>query len=108
MLAALSALLSHGVEVDAKEKQTNRGLVAQWSGLHESQSVVFRLSTLFALDAFGGGFIIQSVLAYWFYLRFGASNLELRWLFFAANILSGISALIAVPLPMGSLQPCGP
>jgi hypothetical protein len=49
--------------------------------LHESRSVVLRLSTLFALDAFAGGFIVQSILAYWFYLKFGATNLELGGLF---------------------------
>jgi len=66
--------------------------------LHESRSVVLRLSSLFALDAFAGGFIVQSILAYWFYLKFGATNLELGGLFFATNILSGISALVAIPL----------
>jgi MFS family permease len=60
--------------------------------------VVLRLSALFTLDAFAGGFIVQSFLAYWFYLKFGASNLELGGLFFATNILSGISALIAIPI----------
>ena len=33
--------------------------------------VVFRLSALFALDAFAGGFVIQSLIAYWFHLRWG-------------------------------------
>jgi hypothetical protein len=96
-LIVLSTRLSGAVEVE-HIPVTNRGLVAQWTGLHESQSVVLRLSALFALDAFAGGFILQSILAYWFYLKFGATNLELGGLFFATNILSGISALVAVPL----------
>ena len=41
------------------------------SGLHRSRPVVLRLSALFALDAFGGGFVVQSFAAYWFHLRFG-------------------------------------
>jgi len=41
------------------------------SGLHQSQRVVLRLAGLFALDSFGGGFVVQSFAAYWFYLRFG-------------------------------------
>jgi len=98
LLIVLPSLLSPAVEVAAAEKLPDRGLLAQWSGLHESQAVVLRLSALFALDAFGGGFIVQSVLAYWFYLKFGVTTLELGNLFFATNILSGISALIAVPL----------
>ena len=42
-------------------------------GIGHSRGVVFRLSALFALDAFGGGFVVQSFAAYWFYLRFGVS-----------------------------------
>jgi len=97
VLMVLSAQLSRAIEVEVAP-QKFRGLVAQWTGLHESRSMVLRLSALFALDAFAGGFIVQSILAYWFYLKFGATNQELGGLFFATNILSGISALIAVPL----------
>jgi MFS family permease len=96
-LIVLSTQLSRAVEVEAAPVKF-RGLVAQWTGLHESRSVVLRLSALFALDAFAGGFIVQSILAYWFYLKFGATNAELGGLFFATNILSGISALVAIPL----------
>jgi len=64
-------------------------------GLHRSQGVVLRLSALFALDDFAGGFIIQSIMAYWFYLRFGVEPAVLGSIFFAANILAGISALSA-------------
>ena len=97
VLIVLSMQLSRAVEVETTPAKF-RGFVAQWTGLHESRPVVLRLSSLFALDAFAGGFIVQSILAYWFYLKFGATNLELGGLFFATNILSGISALVAIPL----------
>jgi MFS family permease len=64
-------------------------------GLHGSLGVVLRLSALFALDAFGGGFVIQSVVAYWFYLRFGVEPAALGAIFFGANLLAGVSALAA-------------
>ena len=64
-------------------------------GLHDSKGVVLRLSGLFALDAFAGGLIIQSILAYWFYLKFGADESILGGVFFGANILAGMSALLA-------------
>ena len=64
-------------------------------GLHRSQSVVARLSALFALDAFGGGFVVQSFAAYWFHLRFGVQPATLGGIFFGANLLAGISALLA-------------
>jgi predicted MFS family arabinose efflux permease len=60
--------------------------------------VVVKLSSLFALDSFAGGFVVQSFAAYWFYLRFGVSPATLGVIFFWANIFAGISALLAARL----------
>ena len=57
--------------------------------------MVLRLSALFALDAFAGGFVIQSIVAYWFHVRFGVEPAVLGAIFFGANILAGLSALSA-------------
>jgi MFS family permease len=67
-------------------------------GLHKSRKVMNKLSLLFSLDAFAGGFVLQSFLAYWFHIRYGADEAALGSLFFGANLLAGISALLAVPL----------
>ena len=67
-------------------------------GLHKSRKTVLKLSALFSLDAFAGGFVIQSVVAYWFHVRFGVAPGVLGSIFFAANILAGLSALYAVKL----------
>jgi MFS family permease len=64
-------------------------------GVGPSRRVVFQLSGLFALDAFGGGFVVQSFAAYWFYLRYGVSPATLGSIFFGANVFAGISALLA-------------
>jgi predicted MFS family arabinose efflux permease len=64
-------------------------------GVHRSRGVVLKLSALFALDSFGGGFVVQSLAAYWFSLRFGVDPQTLGVLFFAANLLAGVSALLA-------------
>jgi len=64
-------------------------------GLHESRSTVFKLSLLFALDAFGGGFVIQSIIAYWFHIRFQLDPAMLGTIFLFANLLAGVSALAA-------------
>ncbi|NJD58836.1 MAG: MFS transporter [Anaerolineales bacterium] len=64
-------------------------------GLHKSRRVVFKLSSLFALDAFAGGLVVQSMVAYWFNVKFGVQPAVLGTIFFAANILAGISALSA-------------
>ena len=64
-------------------------------GLHRSRGIVFKLCSLFGLDAFAGGFVIQSIVAYWFHIRFGVNPTTLGAIFFGANILAAISALVA-------------
>lgn len=73
-----------------------RSHVGGWTpGLHRSRGLVLKLSALFALDAFAGGFIVQSIMAYWFHLKYGVAEGILGSIFFGANILAGISALLA-------------
>ena len=67
-------------------------------GLHRSRRVVVKLASLFALDAFAGGLIVQSMMAFWFHVRFGVDVGIIGSIFFGANILAGISALLAVRL----------
>ena len=64
-------------------------------GLHRSRNVILQLAGLQAVDALAGGFIIQSLLAYWFHLRFGVGPEALGALFFGTNLLSAISFLLA-------------
>jgi MFS family permease len=95
-LFALFSKVSAAAEVTVRsEQKTPRGLLADLSGLDESRGVVAKLSALFAIDSFGGGFVIQSFAAYWFYLRFGLKPEALGAIFFVANVLAGISALLA-------------
>src|SRR5438105_7212255 len=47
------------------------------------------------INAFAGGFVIQSFAAYWFYLRFGVNPATLGMIFFWANVFAGVSALLA-------------
>ena len=67
-------------------------------GLHRSQRVVAELSALFALDAFAGGFVVQSVVALWFQLRWDVEPALLGGIFFGANALAGLSGLVAARL----------
>ena len=64
-------------------------------GLHRSRGTVARLSALFALDAFAGGFVVQSLVAYWFSIRWGLSVETLGLMFFWVGVLSGLSLLAA-------------
>jgi len=93
LLAVLFGRLSAAAEVRRGSKASRAQNTAL--GIGASKRVVIRLSGLFALDAFGGGFVIQSFAAYWFYIRFGVHPAGLGGIFFGANLLAGISALLA-------------
>lgn len=93
VLAICFACSSPAVEVQQAAQHEKSRL-----GLHKSRRVVLKLASLFALDAFAGGLIVQSMIAYWFHLRFGADSGVLGSIFFGANILAGISALLAVKI----------
>jgi MFS family permease len=93
LMAAIAARLGPSIEV-ATPRAEEVG-VARRLGLGRSRSVVFRLSALFSIDAFAGGFIPQSLMAYWFSLQFGVSPAGLGAIFFAANLLAAVSSLSA-------------
>ncbi len=90
-LAVVSSRLSPAVEA----ARPAPGAVARGLGLHRSRPVVLRLSALFSLDAFAGGLVVQSFVAWWFHERFGAGPATLGAIFFGANLLAGVSALSA-------------
>ena len=69
-MAFVFPLLSPAVEVPARTVAPGEAAPAAQPrtrlGLHRSRRIVARLSALFALDAFGGGFVIQGFIAFWF------------------------------------------
>lgn len=93
ILTLLFLFLSAAVETQCTYERREKN---QHLGLYKSHKIVFKLSALFGLDALAGGFVIQSLLVYWFYIRFGMDTGILGSVFFGANILAGISSLIAV------------
>jgi len=96
MLAGLFTRLSPAVEAQANgdPPQSTSAFKTRF-GLHRSRGVVLKLSALFSIDAFAGGFVLQSILAYWFHVRFNVQPAILGSIFFGANILAGLSALTA-------------
>jgi MFS family permease len=95
LLALIFGRVSAAVEPAVPAGDTSLPAPTGFGGVPQSRNVVLNLGRLFALDAFGGGFVVQSFAAYWFYLRFGADPGVLGWIFFGANLLAGISALYA-------------
>jgi MFS family permease len=93
-IGLLAATLGSAVEPEQPADDSIR----RRFGLHRSQRVVAELSALFALDAFGGGFVIQSIVALWFALRWDVEPAVLGGIFFGANALAGLSGLVAARL----------
>ncbi|MCC6653153.1 MAG: MFS transporter [Candidatus Eisenbacteria bacterium] len=91
-LAAVFAFLSPALEARPADAPARSGL---FLGLHESKRKVAGLSALFGLDAFAGGFVLQSVLVNWFHVRFHADPGTLGTVFFGANLIAAASALMA-------------
>ena len=81
--------LSDGIEVARVHGER------RFIGIHRSAGKVAKLSALFGLDAFAGALVVQSLVAYWFYLRWGLVPEQLALVFFAVNVLSGLSLLAA-------------
>jgi predicted MFS family arabinose efflux permease len=90
VLAILFALLSPRAEAESKNQAPNHPV-----GLQKSRSMVAKLAGLFALDAFAGGFIVQSIVAYWFYLRYHTDLNSLGGIFFGTNLLAAVSFIAA-------------
>jgi predicted MFS family arabinose efflux permease len=83
--------LSAHVEAPVGEGTPSRPLVG-------SRRPVLRLSALFAVDSFGGGFVLQAFLAYWFRLRYGVSLEVLGLVFFLVGLLQAGSFVAATRL----------
>jgi MFS family permease len=93
VLVPLFLSVSDEVEVPPVDMSIARRL-----GLGPSRGIVLRLAALFSIDAFAGGFVIQSLIAFWFYTRFGVPEPVLGAIFFGANILAAVSALAAASI----------
>ena len=93
-LALIYARLPAGIDL-APDPQPRPGPPRRSFGLHRSRGAVLQLASLQALDSFAGGFVVQSLLAYWFHLRFGASPEALAPVFFGTNLLSAVSFPLA-------------
>jgi len=93
LMFILFAFLTPAIEAETKSVPNLRTI-----GVQRSRGIVAKLSALFALDAFAGGFIVQSLVAYWFYLRYKTDVNVLGGIFFGANFLAALSFLAAPPI----------
>jgi len=63
--------------------------------LERSRKTVFKLSSLFALDAFAGGFVVTTFVVFWFERKFGASSQVMSLVVFAGGLLQAGSSIMA-------------
>jgi len=96
-IAALAGLLAAARLSPAVERESDTN-AEPLPPLHRSRGIVLRLSALFALDSFGGGFVPQTFIAYLFARKYGASPHTLAVVFFAIGILQALSFQGAVRL----------
>ncbi|HMI91895.1 MAG TPA: MFS transporter [Polyangiales bacterium] len=89
LAAATAALLYSGLRAATATSLAPR------APLVRSRAIVLRLSALFTLDSFGGGFVAQSLLALWLFQRFAFSLADAAGFFFATSLLSGASQLLS-------------
>ncbi|WP_292610017.1 MFS transporter [Nitrobacter sp. 62-13] len=66
--------------------------------LGPSRAIVFKLAALFSIDAFAGGFVVQSLMALWLFVRFDLSLTQASLFFFLSSLLSAFSYPIAARL----------
>jgi MFS family permease len=64
----------------------------------KSKKIVGKLSGLFAVDSFAGGFVIQSIVSFWFFTKFGIELATLSWIFSAAGVLTAFSFIGAAKI----------
>jgi len=88
--AFLYSTLSKRMEVDDVIGGQRRAVLSK-----KAKPIVLKLSGLFAVDAFGGGFIGQSILSYYFYVRFALDLSTLGAVFFVTQVITAISFLVS-------------
>jgi MFS family permease len=90
-IGIVSALVYRSLPVD-----TSMTVQGTASSLGKSKKLVYVLAALFSLDAFGGGLVVQAMVALWLFQKYALSVLFVGQLFFWTGLLSAFSYLAAV------------
>jgi MFS family permease len=100
LLTVIYLMLSEAAEARPSATYTHRTILSSFIGLHSnrSRSVVARLSALFALDAFAGGFSMQTFISLWFERRWALDPRHLGSMLMGVNLIAALSGLVVGPL----------
>ena len=97
-------LISNKVEIsrsnnnNSNNKITNTSSPFKQTLSPKSREIVGKLSGLFAIDSFAGGFVIQSIVSFWFFTKFGVELATLSYIFSIAGVLTAFSFLVAAKI----------
>src|SRR5689334_19543778 len=92
-ISVLTALLYLLLSPDVEVRQAGAPPGQRVAVSPETKSTIKRISALFAIDAFGGGFLTDALVSYWFFRRFGIAESQLALLFFTVHVLNALSHL---------------
>jgi MFS family permease len=96
--------LSHNIEItklntnNDKKQKKNPPRQSSKTLSPKSKEIITKLSGLFAIDSFAGGFVIQSIVSLWFFTKFGADLTILSYVFSIAGILTAFSFIISTKI----------
>ncbi|MGI0073681.1 MAG: MFS transporter [Nitrosotalea sp.] len=88
-------VLSPKIETQSKNQGNNSSLRDLSP---KSRNIITKMSSLFAVDSFAGGFVIQSIVSFWFYTKFGADLSTLSYIFTIAGVLTALSYMFATKI----------
>ena len=96
-VAVLGIYLVLSKNIEVKDNVPKSGLSIK-NLSPKSRGIIAKMSTLFAVDSFGGGFVIQSIVSFWFYTKFGADLTSLSYIFAIAGVLTAISYMASTKI----------
>lgn len=96
-VAVLGIYLVLSKNIEVKDSVSKSGLSIK-NLSSKSRGIIAKMSTLFAVDSFGGGFVIQSIVSFWFYTKFGADLTSLSYIFAIAGVLTAISYMASTKI----------
>lgn len=94
VVLVIYVMLSKNIEV----KENAKSGLSMKNISTKSKSIIVKMSSLFAVDSFGGGFVIQSIVSFWFYTKFGADLSSLSYIFAIAGVLTAISYMASTKI----------
>jgi MFS family permease len=89
-------MLSNKIEVSLSANTANKPVMQTLSP--QSKQIVGKLSGLFAVDSFAGGFVIQSIVSLWFFTKFGVDLAAISVIFSVAGVLTAFSFFAAAKI----------